>query len=201
MGIARGMVRTEPDLHQELLDSRIDCPSPHGGIDLEHLADDVAHREARVERAARILEHHAKLGAQPAPLPTVRPGDFDRWGAARIEADAAAIRPVEADQRLAERRLAAAAFSNESERLAAADVEIYLADGAHFAGPPREKAGSDGKAFAQSLDPKQRLLHHSLDLAAGRGSSGSRCARFVGEECGVGTVGVAGRAPLPIAEQ
>ena len=37
-------------------------------VDAQHLADDVDHRHARVERGLRVLEHHAEVGAVGPPL-------------------------------------------------------------------------------------------------------------------------------------
>src|SRR5919198_10596 len=90
---------------------------------LDRLADDVAHRHARVERGVRVLEDHLHPPAHAAHLLA---GKARELGA--IELHRAGGRLVELEDRAPRRRLAATRLADETKRLALLDEEIDAVD-------------------------------------------------------------------------
>ena len=85
-------------------------------------------RLARVQAAHRVLEDHLDVLAAPAQLLTLEGGDV---GA--VDDDAALGRGLEVEDRLAERRLAAAGLADEPVGLAPADLQVDAVDGVDVA--------------------------------------------------------------------
>src|SRR5262249_21523383 len=111
-------------------------------VDLQRLADDVARRHARIERRERILKndlHLAPVGAQ-LPLGKMRdvpPGDPDRAGG-RLD---------QAQHGPGESRLAAAAFADEPESLAARNREAHAVERQNLPDRPAQQALLHGEMF------------------------------------------------------
>ena len=110
-------------------------------VHAQRLADHARNRVARVQRRVRILEDHLHPPPQRAHLRLAEVGDV---GA--VEGDLPGGRLVEAEERAADGRLAAARLADEPERLAALDLERDAVDGLdvadvavhHDAAPDRE---------------------------------------------------------------
>src|SRR6185437_12057800 len=92
-------------------------------MDGQRLDDDARHRHARVERRERILEH--RLDGPPRIGPAARRarGDVDA-----AEADRAAVDRLQSGDGAAERRLAATALADQSERLARGNLDVDVGD-------------------------------------------------------------------------
>src|SRR2546427_1860743 len=75
--IAIGEVRVEAHDAQQLLHALGLLPASCQVMDLERLADDVAHRHPRVQRGVRILEDHLHPPAHPAHLLAAERGELD----------------------------------------------------------------------------------------------------------------------------
>src|SRR5215207_37283 len=116
----------------------------------------------RVQRGERVLEDHLHPPPQRAQLSLAGVGDV-----APVEDDAPAGRLVQAQQRTADGRLAAARLANETERLAAVDLERDVVDGAHVAHVPVEnEPGLDRKPDAQVLRPDERTVRRRAHATA-----------------------------------
>ncbi len=100
-------------------------------VHAQRLADHPPDRVARVQRRVRVLEDHLHPPAQRPHLALAQVRDV---GA--VEADRAAGRLVQAQQRPADRRLAAARLADEPERLAALDRQRDAVDRVHVADVP-----------------------------------------------------------------
>jgi hypothetical protein len=112
---------------------------------------EVEERHARIERRERILEDHLHLaaeraqlrGPQPAPSrPPIRRPPASDLPPGRLDGPQHAARGG---------GLAAAALTNEAERLALVDVEVHAVDRAHVADRALEKALLDGEEL---LEPR-----------------------------------------------
>ena len=95
-------------------------------VDDQRLADDAADAHARVQRGVRVLEDHLHLAAEEAQLVAL-----DAAEVAAVEEHLAGGGPVELEDGAAGRRLAAAAFADQAQRLAAADEEGDAVDRLH----------------------------------------------------------------------
>ena len=118
-----GVFRVQPDFVQQFVDalsaSRLFLIQ---SVDVQRFADDLADGHARVKRRGRILEDDLHLAAVRQHVDRdLLLGVVD--GRA-VEDDAAGRRFVQADGRAAERRLAAAGFADQAERLALVDKVI-----------------------------------------------------------------------------
>ena len=87
------------------------------------LTHGLSDRERRVQRRIGVLEHHLGAAADLAELVRVGVAHVDA-----IEADLTAVRLDEADEAPGERRLAAAGFADEPERLVPPDRERDVID-------------------------------------------------------------------------
>ena len=111
-----------------------------GAVDHQRLHDDVFDRHARIERAIRVLEDDL----HGAPF---RPHGLhvERGNISPIEQDGAVGGLDQADQRAAERRLAATGLADETERFAGHDIEVHAVHRAQwlrFAGAEMRRRGS-----------------------------------------------------------
>jgi hypothetical protein len=126
----------------------------------------LAERQGRVERGARVLEHHADAGA-------AHPVDFGRALGPQIlarEPDCTAaldgVSRKVAHDREGERGLARAGFSDEPQNLAARDREANVVEGPEGAGRCR---------IIQGVTLHGEHIHaHALGFSASRRPSPSR---------------------------
>ena len=173
--VAARRVVAQPDLREQLVDARIALGGRFGElVDHERLGDRRADRHPRVERRVRVLEDHLHVAAHRAQLALRQPRDV---GA--VERDRAGARLEQAQDRAAERRLAAARFADEAERLAAPDLEIDLRYRAHrVAGrtcATARHAGSCDQARLGRGDLRREVFRHAA--SRGRRRSVTRSLR------------------------
>ena len=116
-------------------------------MDREPFAHDRADGHARVERRERILEDDLHLAPQLAQRRARRATSTSLPSNSTL----ARRRLDEAEDRAARRRLAAARFADEAERLAGRDVERDAVHGAHrVRSRVRRRPCLIGKCFARS---------------------------------------------------
>src|SRR5262249_23487138 len=116
----------------------------------ERLCDDRVHAHAWVERGVRILEHGLD---RPAVVPV--PGRVECPQVPPLEADAAGGRLLKSEDEFGCRRLPAAGFANDAERLPALDRERDSIHGAHHA-----TVGAKDPAPGMEVLAKLRRLEH-----------------------------------------
>ena len=93
-------------------------------VDVDGFGDDRTDRHPRIERAIRILEDDLHPAAHLAQRVGLERAEIDA-----VEADRARGGIAQADHRPARRALATTGFTDESERLALADLEGDAVDG------------------------------------------------------------------------
>src|SRR5262249_37533370 len=122
-------------------------------VDADRLADDLAHRHARVEARVRVLEDDLHLPAQRPELCL-----SERDDVAAVIDDAPERRLDEAEDQPPQGALAAPALADEAHRLAAAHAERDAVDGAEELRLAREedRARIHGEVFRQLLRPEER---------------------------------------------
>src|SRR5205085_1608775 len=129
---ARGVGR-QADGDEQLADPSAGFPPAGEAVRPQRLADDPPDAVPRVERGERILEDHLHAPPQGSELAFA-----ERRDVAAVEDDSAAGRPVEPQDRAADGRLPATRLADEAERLAAADRQRHVVDGADVADVPVE---------------------------------------------------------------
>src|SRR5262249_26157535 len=133
--IAVPRCRVEADLLQRLSHAPVALALRYAlRMDLQPLADDVADRHARAQRAVRVLEDDLHVGAErPHLLKAVL---LDRFA----EEDDPSLGRDQPHQREAERRLAGAGFADDAERLALAHRDVDAVDRLDVADRAAEEA-------------------------------------------------------------
>ena len=156
--VAREMGGVEADQLGDLGDALLDVdrPDPLGA---KRLADDVADRHPRRERGERVLEDHVHVAAQATERALAGLRQVDRRLVAGGEDRRSRGRVDGADDRAAERGLAAAGFADQPEHLAAGEVEADVVDGLDVAGDPAERAALDRVVFLQAPDAEDGVGH------------------------------------------
>ena len=127
-------------------------------VDNDRFGDCLTHREPRIQRAERILEHH--LDAPP-----IGPQCFVAQGAQvdPVEDHLALLRAHQLHDGAAQRGLAAAALTDQTERFALGDGEAHAVDRHQRRGRPlKQRAG---------LAPEAHPQVDRLDHAGLRGTS------------------------------
>ena len=156
MRVAAGRLGAEADAlehveHRPLAALAVDA------VDLEPLADELLHRHPRVEGADGVLEDDLHVAALALELARAEARQVDAF-----ELDHAGGRLEKADQRPAERRLAAAGLPDEPDGLAAEDVEVDAVDGLQLADRALENALPDGKVLLDRARPDERVRRRGL---------------------------------------
>src|SRR5205814_2023240 len=169
--IASGVIATQPDGFEEVADTlvahlSVAPPVLAVGLCEEALADDVADRHPRVQRADRILEDDLHPAAQALEIVAVLVEDL-------LAADRcpSAGRILKADEGLAERRLATARLTDQPEHLALRDLEADAVDSLDVGQLSPEEPAVDRVVLDEVLDDDERCFG---GLDAGRGGA----ARF-----------------------
>ena len=150
--VARRGVGREPDHLQQLahLLAELLAAAP---VHAQRLADHPPDRVARVQRGVRVLEDHLHPLPQRPQLALAHVRDV---GA--VEEDRAAGGLVQAQQRPADRRLAAARLADEPERLAALDRQRDAVDRLHVADVPvHDDPAPDREPDLEILDLDERV--------------------------------------------
>ena len=130
-------------------------------------------RHARIEAGEGILEDHLDAAAHAAQTRRV-----EAQHVVAVEADAAAVRLDEADDRAAGRRFAAAGFADERQRLALEEIEGDILDRMDRAGLAAEQAAAD----VETGDEVLHLEDRRLAAVDGIGHL-DRLAAFAGRRC------------------
>ena len=123
-------------------------------VDDHRLAHDLAGRHARVQRGVGILVDHLHAPPVGQHGGTVEMGDV-----LAVDPDGAAGGLQQFQQRAAHRRLAAAAFADQAQRLAAPDGERHTVDGIDMARNTAEHALVDRKVLLEVADLEESLGH------------------------------------------
>ena len=156
----------------------LDGPLPRlraadGEMGANGLADLVADREHRIERAHRLLEDHADPAAANAPQPGVRQSDQVLPLEHRTADDMADGRRQKAEQGQAGHRLAAAAFPDDADPFARQDVEADIPGRLHLVapGPERHTKPADGQQRRCGFGMRggRQCVHASSDTVSNLG--------------------------------
>ena len=156
-GAARGVLGGEPDDAQQPSHLGLDLIVGADGVEAQDLGQRAADGEAWIERGIRILEDHLHVPAKRLQLARA-----ERSEVLAHEPDAPAGRSIQPQQRASERRLAAAALADQTERLVPPDGEadtVHCAD--HGPRPPPDDIGEAaprGERHREVLDLDQHLL-------------------------------------------
>src|SRR5262249_50274275 len=118
MWVAGVEVRVEAVHAQQVLHPLVaKAPAGHAEV-VDRLADDIAYRHSGIERCEGILEDHLELAALPSQLLPVETGEVDV-----LEVDVPGRQREELCDEPAERRLAAARLTDQSQTLSFAYLE------------------------------------------------------------------------------
>ena len=184
--IARRVLRGEADLVKHLADERLALLlAARAVMDVQSLADDIAHLLARVQARHRVLEDHLHVRAQHGARGVVHfAGNIPA-----AERDSALRRVVQADDAAADGRLAGAGFADQPVRLTRIDLKGDAVDRLHRVG------AGDGKVLLEALDLQKRFAHRyfaasflerSMRSFSSRGmsiSGASGCSSQVAAKC------------------
>ena len=127
----------------------------------DRLGQDVAHSHARIEAGERILEHHLDAAAHAA-----QPAGRQIVDAPAVQHHLARGDVEQPQDGAADRRLAAAGFADQRQRLAARDLERHAVDRVDDVFPAAEQAAAHRKVLFQIVDLKQRDLQQGRAHAA-----------------------------------
>ena len=144
----------------------VDAPAHRGAggetVQPQRLAQRLADREARIERGVGILEDDLHVAPQMAQVAAT-----ERAHVPAGEADRPRRRFDEPQHHAAGRRLAAARFAHERQRLARRHVEGEAVDGPHRAdGALEDDAALDREMLGQPGDGEEGLRAHAAAASA-----------------------------------
>jgi hypothetical protein len=148
--IAVDHVRVQADDPQQLAHALLALRMRASVEVLQRLGHDRPDGHARVERRVRVLKDHLDPPPERMQLGRAEPSDI-----LSVEDDAASRRRVQAYDRLGERRLAAAGFTDQSERLTALDAERHAVDRANVANGAAKQPGVDGEVLDHIIEFEQ----------------------------------------------
>ena len=134
-------------------------------MDIDGLADDVAHRHARIEAGERILEDDLHLLPVLAHLLEGQGRDVDT-----VEDHFARCGLEKPQDRATDRRLAGSGFANEPQHLACADGKRHILDGLNAVDDAREYTAVNREILAQV----PHIQKGSRGGGSGRSLQGSR---------------------------
>ena len=183
VGIAPDVVGLEAHRLQQLLHALGALLRVAEPVDLHRLRDQLAHREARVQRGVGVLKDHLHALAVGLHLPVIQVRDLR----AAAE-DAPGVRLVDLQDGAAQRALAAAALAHQTHGLAAPDGERHAVDGVHHA-LLAEGARLDVELLHQILHANHRIshaLHPALCPAFPRWPAPAPCSTASSTRCGWG---------------
>src|SRR3954451_3550226 len=164
--VAVAQVGVEADLVEQLRDARLERGArPGDAMQPQRLAHDRTVRHARVQRGVRVLEDHVHLAPQ---RPHRAPRGVRDVGAP--QADGARGRLDEAQDAVADGRLAAARLADEPDDLARGDRERHPVDGVDHATAAAARQAAPEREVLDEVDDLERLLAHGRH-PAGQGSS------------------------------
>ena len=167
--IAAGVLGAQSDQFQELADAGLARRFALGkAMQHQRLAQHGAHRHARIERGVGVLEDHLHALAARAHLVV-----GERQQVLALEAHLAGRGLDQAQHQAADRRLAAARFAHDGQRLAGLELEIDAVDGADMARHQAEGAAPHGKVLGEAGDFQERA--HWITCASGARRQRVRC--------------------------
>ena len=147
VGKAVSVLGTQADGPKELLHATTALGATVELVDPKRLGDDLAHRHPRVQRRVRVLEDDLDVASDRTHLAARK-----RCDVLAVEDDPAGRRLEELDDGSAERRLAAAGFTDDPERLATAHREIDTVDRLYLPDGVLEQSRLDRKVLDETLD-------------------------------------------------
>src|SRR5665647_2994970 len=140
--VALGVLGAEPDGLEQLEDALLALGLGTDLVDIERLADDIAHAHARVQGGVRVLEDDLHVAAQPLHLRPRGGHDVDA-----LEGDRAGRRRDEPQHGAPRGGLAATALADQAQGLALLDREADAVDGVDLAGGALEDPRPDGEVL------------------------------------------------------
>ena len=149
--VATRVVRLQPDHVHHPRDLRPPFARRADAVDAQTLADAVADRRARVEAGVRVLEDDL----HPAPV-RLQLRALERRDVPAVEVDRARRRLDEPQQQPPDRRLAAARFADEPQRLAARDLEADAVDRLDDGDRPLQDPAADREVLDEIADLDER---------------------------------------------
>ena len=163
-----GQLGAQPDALKQMRDPVAALARVPDAVDDERLGDDLAGRHPRVQRRVWVLIDHLHAPAIWQHRVAPEAGDV-----VAVDHDPAVGRFEQLQQRTADRRFAAAALADKTQRLAAPDLERDAVDRVDLARDAREHAGVNRKMLFQIFDGEQRAGHAA---PPSRGSASRRSA-------------------------
>ena len=156
VGVAAQVIGAEADRLQEMDHALLALLARLGElVDDEGLADDRAHRHARVQRRVGVLEDDLHVSPEVAERPLV-----ESRHVLTLEGDLARGRLDEAEDAAASGGLAAARLAHQPQRLALEDAERHVIDGVDARDLSGEEPTPDREVLLEVLDLEQRCLGH-----------------------------------------
>ena len=119
-------------------------------VDDQRLADDRAHRHARVQRCVRVLEDDLHVARQRTQLVLAQRRDI-----LALEPDLARSRLDQTQDATPGRALAAARFADHAERFTGVDVETHAVDRVHLVDHTPEHPAREQEVFDEMLHLQQ----------------------------------------------
>ena len=148
------VVFVQPDLLDELAGAVVDLFLGQQLVLLYRLGEYGEYALRGVERAVGVLKHHLEALASVMQFPAAERADV-----LAVNDYLAGIGFDELHDQLADRRLAAAGFADETERLAFVYCEGHAVDGLDVAHRALEKALFDGEVLFEVFDFKYWFRH------------------------------------------
>ena len=162
MRIALQCVLRQPDLREQVPDLLILLLAAPHVLDDERLAQQRLHAHPRIERRIGVLEDHLQV----APRTAQRSASHAEHLAA-LQGDPPRVRFLDADDQLAERGLAAARFSDQSQCLADVDVQVHPGHGLDRVDLALEDRAGRDRVLAHRVDDLQKVAVARLTAFGG----------------------------------
>jgi len=140
--------RIESDISHEFADSLASFDAAAGeSMDIDGFANDRFDREARVQRAGRVLEDHLAVASMAAEG---RPAELEQVEA--VEPNPAGGGRYETDDGAAECGFAATAFADQAQGFASGHLEVYAINGFDAFERLAEPTARDGEVDLEIAD-------------------------------------------------
>ncbi len=165
MRIVLHLIGPQPDLLEQLCDPFPLCVARGDAMNDERFAHDIAGGHARIERRKRVLEHDLHRTPVRAQVRFAEMGDIEP-----VQANAAPGRLDETKDAARHRRLAAAGFADQPERLSDANGKAHAVHGMHGADFAAKDAASHRIMLFQVryFEQRSRLRHDDPAISAAR---------------------------------
>ena len=153
--IAPHIFGAQADHGQQLRDAGLQGGAAQAPVDLEAFADDVQHRQPRIQGREGVLEDEADFLAVGSERLGRETRQIHGGARPRPVQDFAARRFEDAQQAAARSGFAASGFADQAQRLAGPNVETDVVHGADGAAVALQETRLDGKVHAQVLHLQQ----------------------------------------------